>query len=283
MLEASAEFLESNEGYKQYHVVGWNDQCRKAYNESRKTFLDWKFEGKIRDGPKFEAMKCNRAIFRRALRFCKQHELQIRKANLIKAYSQGSKVNFWKRIRQIAPKQTTRSSCIDGLTDTKDIANMFSEKYKTILAGSVSQSNLENITSGCVPSDEKSRVFFHHNLEKAINSLNPGSGWDQVDSNHLKYSGGNFRFTVSRFFGALLRHNHMPKNMLMGEIKPIVKDNKISAAKSDNYRPIMNSSVLFKTFEYCLLPRLRRDIDLNPRQFGFREQTSCLLVISVSK
>ena len=128
MLEASAEFLESNEGYKQYHVVGWNDQCREAYNESRKTFIDWKFDGKIRDGPKFETMKCKRAIFRRALRFCKQHELQIRKANLIKAYSQGSKVNFWKRIRQIAPKQTTYSSCIDGLTVTKDLADMFSEK-----------------------------------------------------------------------------------------------------------------------------------------------------------
>ena len=75
----------------------------------------------------------------------------------------------------------------------------------------------------------------------------------------------------------------MPKNMLMGEIKPIVKDNKISAATSDIYRPIMNSSVLLKTFEYCLLPSLRRDIDLNLRQLGFRDYTSCSTAISVIK
>ena len=73
-------------------------------------------------------------------------------------------------------------------------------------------------------------------------------GWDNIYSCHLKYAGGPFSSLIARLFASFLRHNHLPEAMLNGQNKPFLKDNKIYKAISSNYRPIMTSSMLLKTF-----------------------------------
>ena len=71
--------------------------------------------------------------------------------------------------------------------------------------------------------------------------------------------------------------------MLSGEIRPILKNNRVCRTKSSNYRPIMRSSIFLKTFEYSLLPILSRNLKLNDLQLGFRENTSCLNTVMYLK
>ena len=71
--------------------------------------------------------------------------------------------------------------------------------------------------------------------------------------------------------------------MLEGYIKPLVKDKKGDTNRSDNYREEMISNNLFKLFEYTLLPKLKRCIDLSLYQFGYRHATSTVMAVGLFK
>ena len=66
----------------QFNVPGWGDIVQDKYDASRAAFLEWVSWGRPRSGVIFEQMfmsRC-RAGFKLALRFCRQHEDQL-KAN----------------------------------------------------------------------------------------------------------------------------------------------------------------------------------------------------------
>ena len=65
-------------------------------------------------------------------------------------------------------------------------------------------------------------------------------------------------------------HNYIPLCMLRGVITPIIKDRFGDLSCSDNYRPVMSSSVFLKTLEYCLLVKIEPWLTPNDRQHGFR-------------
>ena len=71
--------------------------------------------------------------------------------------------------------------------------------------------------------------------------------------------------------------------MLRGEIRPIIKNCNEDKSDCDNYRPVMNSSCLYKIFEYSLLPKIKHFMTPHEHQFGFRENTGCLSATFVLK
>ena len=120
-------------------------------------------------------------------------------------------------------------------------------------------------------------------FNEAIDKLKPGIGFDFVHTNHVQFSSIFFRNFMSRLFSCFLSHSFIPKQMLYGQIRPIVKNNSMCKTNSDNYRPIMNSSVFLKLFEYILLPTLTSNLDLNGQQFGFQKGLNCNAVITLLK
>ena len=71
--------------------------------------------------------------------------------------------------------------------------------------------------------------------------------------------------------------------MLRGHIKPALKDGSICKTKSENYRPVMNSSMFLKLFEYSLVPVLKQNLVINPLQFGFTTGSNCDMAITFLK
>jgi hypothetical protein len=116
-----------------------------------------------------------------------------------------------------------------------------------------------------------------------MNKLSVGNGLDMIHSGYLKHASNSLKFFLARLFSSFIGHCYMPEQMLYGEIKPTVKDKPGDKLSSDNYRPVMNSSNILKLFEYCILPRLKRHLKINNRQFGFRDHTGCSLALSVFK
>ena len=104
-----------------------------------------------------------------------------------------------------------------------------------------------------------------------------------MHSNHVKYSNIVFRNFIGKMFTAFLRHAYMPKEMLRGHIKPRLKDNKTCKTISENYRPVMSSSILLKLFEYCLVPVLSKNLKISSLQFGFTKYSSCANAITLLK
>ena len=81
---------------------------------------------------------------------------------------------------------------------------------------------------------------------------------------------------------ACYSHCYFPLELLVGDIKPNIKDLKGNVTESSNYRPVMQSSLILKLFELQILEILEEKLDFNPMQFGFKEGTSttdaCLLL-----
>ena len=71
--------------------------------------------------------------------------------------------------------------------------------------------------------------------------------------------------------------------MLIGELRPTSKNSVSQQFVSDNYRPVLNSLILLKLFEYTLEPTLSKHLNLNNRQFGYRQGTACMIATAVVK
>ena len=265
-------------------VPGWNDQCKILYHDARERYFEWMSHGKIRSGLLFEDMKTSRALFKNALKNCRDNEKNIRKEKMLESFYTDDRKTFWKNVKRIsAANKCKNSSKIDGFTENRDIVQMFNEKFASISGVLTTQSDQNFLRDGIICDGLSNFYFSPEKIRYAIGRLNMGQSWDGVHSQNLKYVGDQFVVVLGRIFASLLRHGYLPKQMLLGEIRPTLKDNKVSKSDSSNYRPVMNSSILLKVFEYCILPILERNITLNSRQFGFRKHTGCTNAVSLLK
>ena len=278
ILDASGKCLpviSKNNGKK--NIIGWNDYCRGEYEIARDHFLLWNRLGRVRSGVIFEAMKEKRANFKRALNYCRSHEQYIKKQKLVDSYRSTNKTGFWRDVRKLNSSSTTKQ--IDGKSDFLEITKIFSQNYKNILVDENCFSNYSNIDL----TDDMHRIYFRdHNIDKSIKKLNTGLGFDMIHSNHLKFAGESFRRILGRFFSASLKHSYVPSEMIKGIIRPVQKPS-LCKSKSSSYRPVMNSCMIMKCFEYCMLPTLSNLLKIDTAQFGFQVGSNCEYAITMVK
>ena len=285
---SSTHITANRSGNNGKKVAGWNSHCKNLHHIARQQYIAWVRKGKPRDCLLFTEMKNSRARFRNALSFCKRNELKIRKQNLTNKFMSKNKCSYWKEIKKLNHTNIRKneSECIDGFTNLDDIVRNFDEKYKRILDDPNSKQLPEgyDATIATLPLKEQinSCKIFQHAIDSGIESLKIGLGWDSVHSNHLKFSGRNFRLLLGRLFSCFIRHCYLPRQLLKGEIRPIIKNNLGDKTSSGNYRPIMNSSSLLKLFEYSsIMPYLKRFLKINPRQFAYRAGVGCTTAATI--
>ena len=282
IFSASALFLpikQNNNAFK--NRPGWNKNCKELYDIARQKFLRWVSEGKIRSGTSFDDMRSSRADFRKALNYCKKNEFLFRKQNFLHNFREGNMNRFWKDVKNINPR-TNQSNTIDGISNTSKIVEFFSDTYKKILDDPQSRVGGD----GSIPCEENGIIHYYflpEFIDCNIQKINPGLGFDSIHSNHIKFTNGIFRDLLSKMFSAMLSHTFLPKEMLRGHITPIIKNGKICKTKSENYRPVMNSSMILKLFEYSIYDAISNNIKINPLQFGFTKNSSCTKAISLLK
>ena len=154
------------------------------------------------------------------------------------------------------------------------MAGIFSNKYRRIFdANSTQRSDAEFFKSDMNYSyNEISKHFISgSDVRLAIEKLKPGVGNDRIHSNHLKFGSSLLEKLIGSLFSSFLLHGYVSIEMLRGTINPTVKDVHGNLQSSDNYRPVMLSSVLLKLFEYCLQDKLMKNAPLlKDCQHGFR-------------
>ncbi len=74
-------------------------------------------------------MKKSRTNFKKALKFCRENEMKIKKDKLLKSYAKNNKSDFWKDINMLKKKKKKKFNVVDGKTDKNEILNIFKEKY----------------------------------------------------------------------------------------------------------------------------------------------------------
>ena len=272
ILDSTAEFCFSHR--KKFKIIpGWNDNVRELHSIARKKFLLWKESGRPVDGQKCDEMKVSRSLFKTALKNCKLNEQLIRRDKLSKNLYNKKFDAFWKEVHQSNNTNDIYPNKIDGVDDPDTICENFSVKYSKIL--NKNNNNMpEHFIKYNLSDKDKQSIILRlsvKDIKRAVNCLNPGIGFDSIHSNHLKLQSELFYEIISMLFSSFIIHNYIPESMLRGIITPIIKDKFGNLEDSDNYRPVMSSSVFLKIFEYCLLHKLEPYINLNDRQHGFRK------------
>ena len=218
-------------------------------------------------------MKSSRARFKAALNECRKNEDMIKRQKLLDNLNKKNFKGFWKEVAMIRNHDSNVAVAIDGIRDSNKVCEIFSDKYKKIFTinSNVSDSNpvsLSNKKSG------RYIDFTLSDINDGISQLRDGVGMDGIHSNHLKFCPSSYRCAISELFSSFSRHNYISNNVLTGTITPTVKDRFGDLASSDNFRPVMSSSVFFRLFEYCLQKKISPFVKLNDRQHGFRSNYS---------
>lgn len=268
-------------------IVGWNDYCREAYNDARRNFLIWNATGRNRFCIEFNLMKESRHYFKTVFKRCKANEDKIKRDKLLSSFSTANKGKFWKDIQRLSRRNKINCSHIDGENNPDEIVDIFCAKYESILNNPVCQYIPDDFIEFEDILNSRDAVnncrIFTHDIDDAIGRLSDGIGSDGIHSNFLKFSSERFRVFLGRFFSSLILHDFIPEQILEGEIRPAIKNKLGNKSESSNYRPVMNSSNILKLFEYCILPKLEKHLNIHSRQFSYRSNTGCQLAIATVK
>ena len=270
LYQSTERFRYANE--RRFKIIpGWNDHVKHFHDIARKSFLLWKDKGRPLQGRLLESMKQTRASFRNALKYCKTNEVNIRNEKLLENLRLKDYAGFWKGVAKINNHNTPYPTEIDSKSDNDDICALFSNKYEQIFNRNTIYKDFvkSNITN-----KEKVEILLRFTIadvKKSIKLLKDTVGFDNIHSNHLKFNSEVLDDLLARLFTSFIIHGFVPRDMIKGIITPVVKDKFGDLSDSGNYRPIMNSSVFLKCFEYCLLDKINPYVKLNDRQHGFRK------------
>ena len=169
-------------------IPGWNMYVREYYAQARKAFLTWKEYGKPQDGLYLDKMKETRDKFKKAFNECKRNEDKIRKENMLSNLENKNYKAFWNETNKLKKNYNHQLDIIDNISDTVLIANLFSNKYKSLF-DTHGHSKSEAETFPVHVNEEYCSVtkflFSRCDVHSAVQLLKPGLGFDKIHSNHI--------------------------------------------------------------------------------------------------
>ena len=241
-------------------IPGWNEFVKEFYADAREKFLEWKEAGKPLTGVYRDLMHASRAQFKNALDYCKRNEKQIRSKRLARNLKDKNFKEFWDDIYKTNQNNTLLPSKIDNHLGELNIANAFTDKYSKIL-----DKNNCGESSACTINfkldDVRARkilgIFSRYDVESALKLMKPNIGPDNIHTNHFLLGSESFTSLMAKLYSACITHGYSALCILEGLINPLVKDIHGDITNSENYRPVMSSSVFLKLFEYCILAKIK--------------------------
>ena len=269
-----------------YKVIpGWNRNVKAKYQTARRHYLNWLKNGRSREGLEFSEMQYSRKMFKKALNDTKINESSERSISIREKFLNKNMKAFWGEVKHRNNK-AKHSEIIDGESDAQNIINIFNKKFFSFgNAGQNRQSEInlcEDLREYWSNHRKYDIKVSSQTLRRLINRLSSGIGHDGIHSVLLRNASDSLLDILAKFMMACYSHCYFPLELLVGDIKPNIKDLKGNVTLSSNYRPVMQSSLILKLFELQILEILEEKLDFNPMQFGFREGTSttdaCLLL-----
>ena len=103
---------------------------------------------------------------------------------------------------------------------------------------------------------------------------NRAQGLSGISNEQVKHGGDTLAESISIMMEKMINFSYIPKEMNIGLIFPIIKDNKGSTTSIDNTRPITLSETLAIIYEKYVMYEIENSYEENDRQFGFKAKSS---------
>jgi hypothetical protein len=268
-------------------VPGWNELVLDKHQCARDAFREWAGIGKPRQGVEFDTMKRTRAQFKYALRFCKNHEEQLRADAYARSLSDNDYYRFWKDIQRSSNGKSTKFvNCVGGSVGDSNIACMW-KCYFEELYNSVKVNDEKALFLGRLPSlsDAKSFELNVRDIVEACHKQKGGKavGLDGVAMEAFVNGGNKLLVHICLLFNLFVKYGHLPDLFMQSVIVPLVKNKSGLLSDINNYRAIAVSTAVSKLFECTLSDSINGVLKNDSHQFGFKSGHSTSLCTNVLK
>ena len=114
-------------------------------------------------------------------------------------------------------------------------------------------------------------------IECAVRNLKKGKAADvdNIVAEHIVNSHPCLIIHLKLLFQMMLLHGYVPNIFGAGIVVPLIKDKTGDLSSVENYRPITLSPIISKIFESVLISKYGMFLNVNDRQYGFKNGLGC--------
>ena len=119
-------------------MPGWSTYVTEKHEAARQAFLIWMDFGKPRFGIYFDNMKRTRALFKLALRYCRNHIEEMKADACAESLYDKDSHKFWSSVYKVSNnKATSHVDSVGGASGPENVANMWKEHFEKLYNSSV--------------------------------------------------------------------------------------------------------------------------------------------------
>lgn len=297
-IEAGQRHLPKTKGSARVNCIpGWNEAV--ADDKQRAIFWHnlWKSNGSPREGVVADVRRRTRAQYHLAVRQAKLNSERYKATKIADSLLKNDKADFWSEVRKMNKSSQKLPNMVDGISGEEMIGDLFAKKYANLynsvsydkqVMTSIFHDINRLISTNC--SCETSSCDRQHFTTVAdivshvkLLNFNKNDGLLGLSTNHLKHGTHRLYTLLSVLLTAMIRHGHIPDDMLISTIVPIPKNAKKSVNDSSNYRAIALNSPICKLLETVILSKAKDELKSSDMQFGYKKglsTTSCTFAVN---
>ena len=272
----------------QFNVAGWNDFVQEKYDTSRAAFLEWVYCGRPRTGAVFTRMSRSRASFKLALRYCKQHEDQLRADACARSLNLHNSKSFWNNVKKVNCNAATKyASSVGGVCGDKNIASLWRDHFNNLYNSVANDGSKDEFfarlrSSQCTPLCCNVTV---QEIRAAISRQKRGkaAGPDGIAMEAFIFGNTKLLIHLSLLFNMFIMHSHITPAFMQTVIVPLVKAKCGDLTDVNNYRAIALSNSITKILESVFMSKVTAINDGDCYQFGFKAGHSTGLCTNTMK
>ena len=263
---------------------GWSDMVKPYQDDANFYYAIWVSYGKPLNCPLHNTMKHYKNLYRYSIRRLKRQEESIRNDKLLEHCLKGNSKNIVKEFNQQNPNRQHAADIVDGYSSSDDISNNFASIYKDLYQKNDS-SDLLNAQLDGINSNISAENFTE------VDQLTPAVVYQAISSLHKSKNDNSYNFKsdaviqgkdslvkhLTLLMQAFLIHSHVPKDILISSLHPIIKDKLGDKCSSSNYRAIGTSSIILKLLDLIILILFGNSLTLAEQQYGFQKKSSTTL------
>ena len=262
-------------------VPGWKEFVEPSRIESLYWHECWLQAGKPRHGTIAENMRIARAKYHKLVRQVQREKDSIVMNRIANSMISNKSRNMWAELKKIKGRNVSVASCIDGLSDNREISNVFKERYEAVFNDVPTlKEELNDVYSEIVNDVTHCTNFVDisvRDVKVTIAKLKrdkQGSEEERLSSNHFIYASEKLSVLLSILYKLMLVHGVAPPGMSAGTMVPIPKNRNVSLSDGNNYRSITLGSIICKIFDLIVLEKEGIKLDTSSLQFGYKEHSS---------
>ena len=235
---------------KEKKVIGWLNHVEPFRQNCLFWDAIWKSCGKPINNEVHKIMKRTRNIYHYQLKKTRKAEDRLKRENMLRTCL-GMGGDIFKEIKKIRETKQTMANSIDGVEN--GIAEEFGKIYRRLYNSIDDEENMIKVNKRVELSinenshDDVKRIT-PEILEKATCKLKPGK-CDPImrfTSDFIKNGPKELFKSLSIMYQGFVTHAHIPNELLISTLVPIVKDPLADINQSKNYRSVCLSSLSIK-------------------------------------